>query len=56
MAVSFPYLLSFRSDFLRASSSTPGIQRNDEMSGSGQLWVAELATPARTFTLPHGGR
>ncbi len=54
MALTFPYPLDFLNDYLREGSSTLSIQRNDELSGSGdgRYWTAELARPLWTITLP----
>ncbi|EJK79476.1 hypothetical protein [Rhizobium sp. AP16] len=47
MAVSYPYSLPAFADLLKISSIVWDIQRNDELSGSGdgRVWQAELAPP-----------
>lgn len=54
MAVSSIYPLDFLNDLLITKEAvTVGLQRNDEMSGSGdgRYWAAELARPLWTATL-----
>lgn len=50
MAVTYPYPLSRLNDVLAIDSVVWDIQRNDEMSGSGdgRVWPAELAPPLWT--------
>ena len=51
--VSYPYPLAFFADQLPIDNITWDIQRNDEMSGSGDgsLWQAELSTPLWVATV-----
>ncbi|WP_036640198.1 hypothetical protein [Paenirhodobacter enshiensis] len=53
MALSFPYPLSFLSDVLRRVDVTFDLQRNDELSGSGdsRYWTSELARPLWTVSV-----
>ncbi|CAN7338941.1 hypothetical protein LJR251_001882 [Rhizobium rhizogenes] len=53
MAVSYPYSLPALADLLKISSVVWDIQRNDELSGSGdgRVWQAELAPPLWTGTV-----
>jgi len=53
MAVSYPYSLPAFADLLKISSIVWDIQRNDELSGSGdgRVWQAELAPPLWTGTV-----
>lgn len=53
MAVSYPYSLPAFADLLKISSVVWDIQRNDELSGSGdgRVWQAELAPPLWTGTV-----
>lgn len=50
MAITYPYALSVLADRLDIESVVWDIQRNDEMSGSGdgRVWQAELAPPLWT--------
>src|SRR4051812_13620834 len=50
MTVTYPYPLPFLADLLSIESVTWDIQRNDELSGSGdgRVWQAELAPPLWT--------
>lgn len=50
MAITYPYSLSVLADRLDIESVTWDIQRNDELSGSGdgRVWQAELAPPLWT--------
>lgn len=54
MALTYPYPLAFFSDILHAGDVSFDLQRNDEMSGSGdaRYWSAELATPLWTADIP----
>lgn len=47
MAINYPYTIGFFADKLKISSVEWTIQRNDELSGSGdgRVWQAELAPP-----------
>lgn len=47
MAITYPYGLTVLADLLKIASVKWDIQRNDEMSGSGdgRVWQAELAPP-----------
>ena len=53
MAISYPYSLPDFADLLKISSVVWDIQRNDELSGSGdgRVWQAELAPPLWTGTV-----
>ena len=53
MAISYPYALPAFADLLKISSIVWDIQRNDELSGSGdgRVWQAELAPPLWTGTV-----
>ncbi|MGY5812000.1 hypothetical protein ACXHXG_30410 [Rhizobium sp. LEGMi198b] len=53
MTVTYPYALSAFADLLKISSVVWDIQRNDELSGTGdgRLWQAELAPPLWTGTV-----
>jgi hypothetical protein len=50
MAITYPYALSALADRLNIESVTWDIQRNDELSGTGdgRVWQAELAPPLWT--------
>lgn len=54
MALTYPYPLAFFSDILHAGDVTFDLQRNDEMSGSGdaRYWTAELARPLWSADIP----
>lgn len=54
MALTYPYPLAFFSDILHAGDVSFDLQRNDEMSGSGdaRYWTAELATPLWAADIP----
>lgn len=53
MTVTYPYALSAFADLLKIASVVWDIQRNDELSGSGdgRIWQAELAPPLWTGTV-----
>ncbi|RNF35386.1 hypothetical protein [Paracoccus methylarcula] len=54
MALTYPYPLAFLSELLHAGDVTFDLQRNDELSGSGdgRYWGAELARPLWTAEFP----
>ncbi|NTJ00358.1 hypothetical protein G6L07_08470 [Agrobacterium rhizogenes] len=53
MTVTYPYALSVFADLLKIASVVWDVQRNDELSGSGdgRVWQAELAPPLWTGTV-----
>lgn len=53
MAVTYPYSIAFLADTLRIKTAITDIQRNDELSGTGdgRIWQAELAPPLWTLTV-----
>lgn len=53
MALTFPYPLDFLSDYVRKETVSLSIQRNDEMSGSGdgRYWTAQLSRPLWTASM-----
>lgn len=56
MAITYPYPLAFLADTLPIAEVTFDVQRNDEMSGTGdgRLWSAELAPPLWTADVTLG--
>jgi hypothetical protein len=53
MAITYPYSVSFLADRLKIASLVWDVQRNDELSGSGdsRIWQAELADPLWSATV-----
>lgn len=53
MAITYPYSVPFLADRLKIATVTWDIQRNDELSGSGdsRIWQAELADPLWTASV-----
>lgn len=58
MALTFPYPLAFLSDILKRVDVTFDIQRNDELSGSGdsRYWTSELGAPLWTVAVTMSAR
>lgn len=56
MTITYPYPLAFLADTLPIAEVTFDVQRNDEMSGTGdgRLWSAELAPPLWTAEVTLG--